>query len=163
MGGSGANLDARAAKKKKVSAKTLTRYRFAAAAADKKLAAAELAVASTPSVENQQVLEQAQAAASAAHRKLEGAAAPVGGNSSQQRRVDQALRANQARTDGSVKKVNPSPCVPTPYAIARPFFFRIAVSPFLEPLITPHTRVVSKVPVRQFIPQARILAKPVYS
>ena len=75
----GGALSARAAKKKNVSAKTLKMYKFAAAAADKKLAAAELAVASTPSVENQQVLEQARAAASAAHRKLEGPAAPVGG------------------------------------------------------------------------------------
>lgn len=106
----GANLDARAAKKKNVKPATRKGYERAAAAADKKVAAAELALASAPSVENQQVLEQARAAASTAHRKLEGAAAPVGGNSSQQRRVDQALRANQARTDGSIHKVNPSPC-----------------------------------------------------
>ena len=64
MGGSGANLDARAGKKKNVKPATRKAYERAAAAADKKVAAAELAVASTPSVENQQVLEQARAAAS---------------------------------------------------------------------------------------------------
>ena len=96
----GANLDARAAKKKNVKPATRKGYERAAAAADKKVAAAELALASAPSVENQQVLEQARAAASTAHRKLEGAAAPVGGNSSQQRRVDQALPCDlEARAD----------------------------------------------------------------
>ena len=79
---------------KKVSAKSLKVYKFAAAAADKKLAAAELAVASTPSVENQQVLAQAQAAASAAHRKLEGAAAPVGGNTSEKGRRGREVQIN---------------------------------------------------------------------
>ena len=79
---------------KKVSAKTQTRYKFAAAAADKKLAAAERAVASTPSVENQQVLEQARAAAGAAHKKLEGAATPVGGNTSEKGRKGRGAQIN---------------------------------------------------------------------
>ena len=66
----GANLDARAAKKKKVSAKSLRAYKFAAAAADKKLAAAELAVASDPSAENKAAVQQARAKACAASAKL---------------------------------------------------------------------------------------------
>ena len=68
---------------KNVKPATRKGYERAAAAADKKVAAAELVMASTPSVENQHVLEQARAAASAAHKKLEGAAAPVGGNTSE--------------------------------------------------------------------------------
>ena len=55
---------------KKVSAKSLKVYKFAAAAADKKLAAAELAVASDPSAENKAAVQQARAKACAASAKL---------------------------------------------------------------------------------------------
>ena len=55
---------------KTVSAETQTRYRRAAVAADKKLAAAELAVASDPSVENKAAVQQARAKACAASAKL---------------------------------------------------------------------------------------------
>ena len=57
-------------KKKKVSANTLKVYTFAAAAADKKLAAAELAFDSDPSEENKAAVQQARAKACAASAKL---------------------------------------------------------------------------------------------
>ena len=63
------------AAKKKVSAETQARYNRAAAAADKKVGAAELAFATDPSAENQKMLKQARATASTAHKKLEGRAA----------------------------------------------------------------------------------------
>ena len=55
---------------KKVSAKTLKVYKFAAAAADKKVAAAELAFDSDPSEENKAAVQQARAKACAASAKL---------------------------------------------------------------------------------------------
>ena len=58
------------AARKTVSAESLKAYKRAAAAADKKVAAAELAVASNPSVENQHVLEQARACSLAAQRAI---------------------------------------------------------------------------------------------
>ena len=72
----GANLDPRAGKKKNVKPATRKAYERAAAAADKKLAAAELAFDSDPSAENKAAVQQARAKACAASAKLgRGAAA----------------------------------------------------------------------------------------
>ena len=103
------------AARKTVSAETQARYKRAAAAADEKLAAAEVAFNADPSVENKAAVQQARAKACAARAKLgravsaeEGGSESGGGGAGQP--WSQQKRANQARTDGSIKKVNPSPC-----------------------------------------------------
>ena len=102
-------------RRKKPTARSLKAYGYAAAAADKKVAAAERAFNADPSAENKAAVQQARAKACAARAKLgravsaeEGGSESGGGGAGQP--WSQQKRANQARTDGSIKKVNPSPC-----------------------------------------------------
>ena len=111
----GGALSARAAKKMRLAPATRKRYERAAAAADEKLVVAELAFDADPSAENKAAVQQARAKACAARAKLgravsaeEGGSESGGGGAGQP--WSQQKRANQARTDGSIKKVNPSPC-----------------------------------------------------
>ena len=103
-----------AAKRKKLKKKTIAEYERVAAAADEKLVVADLAFDADPSAEKAAV-QQARAKACAARAKLgravsaeEGGSESGGGGAGQP--WSQQKRANQARTDGSIKKVNPSPC-----------------------------------------------------
>ena len=137
------------ASRKTVSAASLKVYRFAAAAADKKLAAAELALASTPSVENQHVLEQARAAASAAHKKLERAAAPEGGNTSEKGRKGREAQINGTaaptlpRFDDS-RRTRRRPILPLSSALAPMRGIREGIcllsSKLCAPAAAPHTQ-----------------------
>ena len=91
---------------KTVSAASLKVYRRAAVAADKKLAAAELAVASDPSAENKAAVQQARAKACAASAKLGRGAASSAEEEGEVEEWSQQKSARQARTSGSVKKTS---------------------------------------------------------
>ena len=129
------------AAKRRVSAKTLKVYKFAAAAAHKKVAAAELAFDSDPSAENTAAVQQARAKACAASAKQgragsaeEGGSKSGGGGAGQP--WSQQKRARQSRTNGSVE----ASCHST-FSFAFLFLISSAHNPWLAPPIMHCQRV----------------------